>query len=116
MQLYSHKTSKEFSPQALTQKVAHIATATQIQNFHRFENYLTATTLNSLFLWNPISENVKSFGFSPGLISFSGKSVCTDRVLELGKIFYLVAIVINCNFVNFHMHLIRPMEEDKELA
>lgn len=58
----------------------------------------------------------KSFGFSAGLISFSRKSVCTCRVLELGKIFYLVAIVINCNFVNFQMHLIRPLEEDKELA
>lgn len=50
------------------------------------------------------------------MISCSVKSVCTYRVLELGKIFYLVAIVINYNFVNFHMHLIRLLEEDKELA
>lgn len=42
--------------------------------------------------------------------------MCNYSVLELGKIFYLVAILINCNFVNFLMHLIRPIEEDKELA
>lgn len=37
-------------------------------------------------------------------------------VLGLGKIFYVVVIVINCNTVNFHMHLSRPIEEDNELA
>lgn len=116
MQLYSHKTSTGLFPQVLTQKAACITTATQIQDFHSFENYLTVTTLDSLFFWNPISNNIKSFGFSPGMISCSVKSVCTYRVLELGKIFYLITIVINCNFVNFHMHLIRPLEEDKELA
>lgn len=98
MQLYSHETSTGLFPQALTQKVARIATATQIQDFHNFENYLTVTTFDSLFFWNPISKNVESFSFSPGLISFNRTSVCTYRALELGKIFYLVAIVINCNF------------------
>lgn len=42
--------------------------------------------------------------------------MCPYMVLGLGKIFYVVAIVISCNSVNFHMHLNRPIEEDRELA
>lgn len=61
-------------------------------------------------------ETFRSSGFCTGLISFSGKSVCPYMVLGLGKIFYVVAIVISCNSVNFHMHLNRPIEEDRELA
>jgi len=58
----------------------------------------------------------KSLGFSTRLISSSVKSVCTYVVLGLGKIFYVVTIVINYSSVNFHMHLRRPIEENEELA
>lgn len=61
-------------------------------------------------------ETFKGLGFIAGLICFSGKPVCTCMALGMGKIFYIVAIVINCNSVNFHMCLSRPTEEDKKLA
>lgn len=61
-------------------------------------------------------ETFKGLGFITGLICFSGKPVCTYMVLGLGKVFYVAAIVINCNSVNFHMRFSRPTEEDKELA
>lgn len=57
-------------------------------------------------------ETFKSIFFSTGLSLFSWKSVCTYMVLGLGKVFY----VISCNSVNFHMHLSRPIEDDRGLA
>lgn len=61
-------------------------------------------------------EMFRSLDFSRGVISFSGKLACTYIVLGLGKIFYVVAIVIYCNSVNFQMCLSRSIAEYKELG